>query len=344
MENTCNQKKFVVGEIIKRSLKCRDMYNNTILNEEDYSSFKVDIKDSKSNTKLKSKDYSYNIKSNKNGSYEVSFTLNKEGKYQQQVVINEKTSNDKFEFEFLALVCSAPTPLLCPNINKCVKDYSECLNKNDFSCYEKDSSKPFYCQSNKTCVASQSDCKPGENYTKCENSANFIWVPNDKVSELCPNILKLDCSKISDKYKFMCPEGNCVPDESYCASRRVCPIGKVLCADLTCRNSYEQCPEIKKTCSSNEIICSDLTCTYDQKNCPTQITCPIKGDVVCPDGSCVSNEMKCKNLPICPEETPYLCSNNRCVKTRESCTKQLSCGHGMVFCSGRFSCQSDKCQ
>ena len=129
--------------------------------------------------------------------------------------------------------------------------------------------KPFKCTYGKTkCVASQTDCgcpKKPIKYIKC------IKTP------YC----------VPDANKDMCSD-----DATW--NKRVCPIGKVLCADLSCKDDYNLCQVPYNQCNSQR----------------------------CPDQTCQSFYMKCEDIITC-EKNEYVCNNEKCVKSELECSKLL---------------------
>jgi len=158
-----------------------------------------------------------------------------------------------------------------------------------------------------------------------------VSYPPDK-EYLCSYYLPLDCKRKYPSYRILCKDGICRKSKSLQPNQRVCPIGKILCADLTCADSIDECYNGWPECGVTQIRCPDQSCVDDQKNCPTSITCPNVDDYVCPDGTCVENEIYCTKLKTCPDETPYLCSDYSCAKNPESCTHTVACGHGKSLC------------
>ena len=150
---------------------------------------------------------------------------------------------------------------------------------------------------------------------------------------LCSYYIGLDCKRKYPNYRLICDDGICRKKKSLQPNQRVCPIGKILCADLTCADSINDCYNDWPECGNTEVRCADQSCADDQKNCPTTITCPNVDDVVCPDGTCVENEIYCPKLKHCPEETPYLCSDYSCATEPGNCPHSVSCGHGKSLCS-----------
>ena len=239
---------------------------------------------------------------------------------------------DTYEKEIFDYSCEEPK-IKCPNKNFCVdkNEIYQCIDINN-ECT--DNNKPFKCKSrytgNEECVQSQTDCECPEGYKLCEPMNNCIKNTSD-----CQYFLKIDCD---NSYSFLCYDGICRNSEKNQPNKRRCPIGYVLCSDLSCQKSYDECKEIK--CSENMITCLDNTCVTDQSLCPTLITCTNENHVVCPDGKCVENEIYCSKLKECNGDLPYLCSNNECAKDEFSCNKGIVCGHGKSLCED-FICREN---
>ena len=169
-----------------------------------------------------------------------------------------------------------------------------------------------------------------EEWTKCSYMNTSI--PKNK-QYLCPYYLPIDYKRKYPSYRTLCADGICRSKKSLQPNQRVCPIGKVICADLTCKDSVDQCYNDYPECGSTQIRCPDQSCFDDQKNCPTTITCSDPKYFVCPDGICVVNEIYCSRLKSCPEETPYLCTDNSCATSVENCPHTVACGYGKSLCS-----------
>ena len=121
-------------------------------------------------------------------------------------------------------------------------------------------------------------------------------------------------------------------------SQIVCPIGTVLCHDLTCRDSLSQCYTDYPECGNNQYRCRDQSCVDDIANCPSTLKCS-DSQMVCPDGKCVWSVLDCGRLKICPESEPFLCLDYSCAKNAESCTHFTACGHGKLLCSDTHECR-----
>ena len=191
---------------------------------------------------------------------------------------------------------------------------------------------PFYCKVNniETCTKSQTDCDCPEKYYKCPIS-NYC-VPEDRL-DLCPKFKNLNLFCISNNMKYN-DDGICRKEKRK-LNQRVCPIGKVLCADLSCRDSYNDCykfinetdkrPPLLQRCIGQQIVTSATLC-------PSIITCNTENEVVCPTGECVSNEIYCPALKKCNKNYPYLCQNNVCSDKYENCPPSISCGENKYLC------------
>ena len=100
----------------------------------------------------------------------------------------------------------------------------------------------------------------------------------------------------------MFSDGICRPKSAHEPNKRVCPIGKVLCPDLSCRNNNDECAESEESLG-NQIRCLDQSIASDADKCPSTITCQKEDDVVCPDSTCVPNEIYCPSLLPHPEKS-----------------------------------------
>jgi len=303
------------------TIQCLDKYNNAITEGGVSFTSEVSMEDS---------DYdSINIETeildNLNGSYKISFTPPLYGVY----AINTKLNGNIFDEFIYNVTCENH---ICPNDgSRCVEDLRDCI-PDEIRCKDDDESinKPFRCKGTDECVDSMTSCFPEDAGGSCKYMS-ALYPPGK--SYLCSYYLGLDCKRKFPNYKILCNDGICRKRKNLQPSRRVCPIGKVLCVDLTCKDSVEECYNDWPQCGDTQIRCPDQSCVDDQKNCPTTITCSNLNDVVCPDGTCVENEIYCPKLKKCPEETPYLCTDYSCSVSPESCTHNAVCGHGKSLCS-----------
>ena len=316
-----NPKDVEISSTYTYYIHCLDKYNNS-LNEggaKFTSEVTLFINDSKTTQEIVPK-----IKDNEDGSYEVYFIPPLAGEYSIFTYLDGKKYEEQV-FNLEGKTCDKP--YVCPN-GTCVDDLRDCI-PNDRKCLDPSQSqeKPFKCKDGR-CVKSQTECET-EGALKCPYM-NVSYPPDKEY--LCSYYLPLDCKRKYPSYRILCKDGICRKSKSLQPNQRVCPIGKILCADLTCADSIDECYNGWPECGVTQIRCPDQSCVDDQKNCPTSITCPNVDDYVCPDGTCVENEIYCTKLKTCPDETPYLCSDYSCAKNPESCTHTVACGHGKSLC------------
>ena len=262
---------------------------------------------------------------NGDGSYNVEFTPIKKGTYTFDLLVRQEKYGRNVVFELKDFQCSGGDNIPCSNKNLCVSDILNRMeSKGKCSIY-----KPFYCKvDNKlTCTKSQTDCDCPVGYIKCPIMK--YCVPKDR-QDMCPkfkNNVSL-CMKIK---LFANYDGVCRKEDSG-PNQRVCPIGKVLCADLSCRDNYEQCVVTQKMPNDSSQRCIGQQIVSSPNDCPSSITCPKKEQVVCPTGECVDNEIECPRLTECSGDYPYLCQNDVCAKSYETCPVSVSCGENKLLC------------
>jgi len=301
------------------TIQCLDKYNNTITEGGAIFTSEVSIKTEENENLV---DVSTEILDNLNGSYNISFIPPLGGEYTVYTKLNENIY-DELKFN----LCNK---IKCPlDSSRCVDDIKDCI-PDEIRCHDPGQEKefPLRCKGTDTCVKSMTECIPegakGCNYMKA-------LYPLGK-EYLCSYSLPLDCKRKYTNYRIFGDDGICRKYKFLQPSKRVCPLGKVLCVDLTCKDSLEECYNDWSDCGSTQIRCPDQSCVDDQKECPTTITCANPDNVVCPDGTCVSSEIYCHELKKCPEETPYLCTDYTCAKKPESCSHSVACGHGKSLC------------
>ena len=148
--------------------------------------------------------------------------------------------------------------------------------------------------------------------------------------DMCPSFKNItaNCVKQHLVYNF---DGVCRIKVSG-PNQRVCPIGKKLCPDLSCRDSLEECVETEKK-SGKKQRCIGQQIVSNAYECPSSKTCSSKDEVVCPTGECVSNEIYCPSLNKCNEDYPYLCQNNICATEFKTCAESFSCGENKLLCA-----------
>ena len=265
-----------------------------------------------------------------NGTYIISFIPPLLGGYSIYTYLD---GNKYSELEFNLTEKEYDEKYTCPNDRKKhVNDLRDCIPKeNRCDIDNQKIDKPFKCSEEANeCVDSMTKCDAPKGAKKCIYM-NALY-PEGK-EYLCSYSLPLDCKRKFTNYRIICDDGICRKSKALQPNQRVCPIGKVLCADLTCKDSVDECYNDWPECGSTQIRCPDQSCVDDQKNCPTTITCSNPDDYVCPDGTCVENEIYCSRIKTCPDEIPYLCSDNSCATQPENCPHTVACGHGKSLCS-----------
>ena len=252
-----------------------------------------------------------------------------EGTYLFNLLVGKERYGEEVKWTLNKKQCTGETNILCPNTKECVSNILDCVAPPD-KCKE-DTSKPFWCKvdGEYQCVKSQTDCDCPEGFIKCdimkycvpENRPDMcaFFIPNNKL-----------CSKYGNFIMF--DDGICRPKDSHFPNQRVCPIGQVLCADLSCRDDYHDCV-VTPECPSNKYRCIGQTITDSPELCPSTYSCPNEDYVVCSDGSCVTNEIYCPALNRCFGEFPYRCQNNACAVDYASCIQAVACGHKYSLCS-----------
>ena len=309
------------------TIVCLDKYGNSVTKggAKFTSEISLFIEDSQNKLEIKSK-----INDKNNGTYIISFIPPLLGSYSIYTYLD---GNSYSVLTFNLTEEEHDERFTCPNDPKRhVDDLRECIpDENRCEDPEQMEEKPFKCSEQSTeCVDSMTKCDPPKGAGKC-TYMNALY-PEGK-EYLCSYYLPLNCKKQYPSYRILCDDGICRSDISLQPNQRVCPIGKVLCADLTCKDSVDECYNDWPECGDTELRCPDQSCVDDQKNCPTTITCSNPNDYVCPDGTCVENEIYCSRLKTCPDETPYLCTDNSCATEPENCPHAVACGHGKSLCS-----------
>jgi hypothetical protein len=238
--------------------------------------------------------------------------------------VDEEKYGKDIEIEYGERVCSGETPVLCPN-NKCAKDYYGCIIPPN-GCPKET---PFKCKVNNTegvCVKSQIECDCPSGYIRC--SYMKYCVPEDR-PDMCPKYKYRKCSVFDGTWIYH-PDGICRPKTSNKPNQIVCPIGYVLCPDLTCRENHDLC-ERSEYLTSGQTRCVNQVRNTDATKCSSTITCPSPDQVVC-NGECIDNEIYCKPLKECPESYPFLCPYNECAAQSSDCASPIACGDGQSLC------------
>ena len=270
---------------------------------------------------------------NGDGSYNVEFVPTMKGVYLFNILKGKEKYGEEVKFTLSEFKCTGENTVLCPNKKLCVKNILECIPPEN-RCNSTD--KPFYCVVNgeKKCTKSQTDCDCPPNYEKCPIMK--YCVPSDR-KDMCPifKTYPMNCLRDGLTLNF---DGICRMKEIG-PNQRVCPIGKILCADLSCRDNYDQCVKtevrqgIQNRCIGQQLV--DMASL-----CPSSITCSSEDKVVCPNGECVSNEIYCPALNKCNANYPYLCQNNICAESFETCPISVSCGTNKLLCSDNICRES----
>ena len=153
---------------------------------------------------------------------------------------------------------------------------------------------------------------------------------------LCPSSKNVSCSRYKD-YPILCDDSICRKSKDLQPSKIVCPIGAILCADLSCKENINDCYFDYPQCKSKnkKFRCPTQECVSFPHECYTTITCKDPNHYVCPDGTCVENEIFCPSITVCPKEQPYLCTFNFCAKDVTYCPRTQKCGNGQSLCNDK---------
>ncbi|MCF0116725.1 MAG: hypothetical protein HUJ61_01590, partial [Bacilli bacterium] len=280
ISNFTNGSKITLNRYQYFGFKCYDEYKNKIdKGGEIFYSIVKYHDDFGHSTSIESE-----VIDNGNGYYLIKFIPESYGKHVVNLNIERRNGQEKYGDEIILdlkpRTCQTGNTL-CPNIDKCVSKLFDCIvPPND--CPKET---PFECLVNgqKACVASQVQCDCPEGYFKCKSeiskylNSTVYWpgycVPSDR-TDMCPrgNIKNSTC-KIKLENSELSIDGKCrVLKESQAPNQRVCPPGKILCADFSCRDSYDECEKFDE-CPTNYYRCSDQTCQDDYLKCPDMITC-----------------------------------------------------------------------
>ena len=303
------------------NFQCYDEYKNIITKGGEHFSAKgkMDFNDIELTT--------LEIKDNNDGTYTVSFIPDFPSIYHIYLFNDGEKFGDEIELEFVKRTCKGSNPILCPNY-KCVASYIDCIDPPN-GCPSK---APFKCNVNgiETCVKSQTECDCPTGYTKC---GYMNYCVRDDRRDMCPKFEKRRCLE-SKYYK----DGLCKKEDGRLPNQVVCPLGKVLCPDLTCKDDHSECP--LSPVLTAKIRCIEQTQVDNNYDCPTPITCSNPDDVVCPDGTCVENEIMCKPLKECPDKFPYLCFGSTCQSDFIYCPANIACGDFKSLCEDHICRES----
>ena len=148
-------------------------------------------------------------------------------------------------------------------------------------------------------------------------------VPEDK-PWMCPTFQKINCARKYGENYILFPDGICRLKDDPPPSQIVCPIGKVLCANLSCVDNHYLCPNSTET-PAGTYRCVNQDVKKDSQECASTITCPDKDQVVCYNGDYVKNEI------LCP---PIECSNDK--PCNNGVRIMANCGDQYSLCQDRF--------
>ena len=310
----------VTQKTVSFSFQCFDIYKNKITKGGEQFLVSSSLYIDAGSTDINGGD----IVDNKDGTYTISFVPDYPGTYIFDIFIDDENYGEEISIKYAQKTCRGSTPILCPN-NECAESYYGCIDPPN----ECDKEKPFKCKVNNvdTCVKSRVECDCPDGYIKC--SYMKYCVPEDR-PDMCPTFRSRNCNKITPEFVLF-EDGVCRLNYALPPSQRVCPTGKVLCADLTCGDSYDDCP-VSDPLPKYKVRCADQSVRTFNYECPSTITCPKKGQVVCFDGTCVDNEVFCRGIKSCPSYTPILCNLNYCVANKESCPSPITCGEASSLC------------
>ncbi len=301
--------------------QCYDIYNNKIT--EGGEKFTVNAIRNQVGDQIS---VDAEVEDNLDGTYSVYFIPDIEGTYLFNLLVGSEKYGEEVKYTFTKKVCNGEKSILCPNTQECVKDYIDCVEPAD-KCKE-DKTKPFWCLVNGTytCTKSQVDCDCPKGYIKCKIQ-NYC-VPENR-PDMCTSYSTQFCPPGTVKYE----DGFCRSKDSRMPNQRVCPIGKVLCADLSCRDNYDECV-VTEVRPSNKFRCVGQHLKNSFLLCPSTFTCKNENEVVCPDLECVENEIMCKGIEVqCnADDKPYLCQNLVCAADYKNCPETMACGNIQSLC------------
>ena len=308
------------------SFQCYDIYNNkithggekfTVISHRNENGILIDV--------------DADVEDNSDGTYTIKFVPELEGVYIFNILVDSEKYGEEIQKELKNRVCEGEYSKSCPNKKKCVKDLIDCVEPAD-KCKE-DKTKPFWCSVNGTytCTNSQVNCDCPKGYIKCKIQ-NYC-VPEDR-PDMCTSYSTQKCTG-SGIVKH--EDGFCRSKDYRMPSQRVCPIGKVLCADLSCRDNYDECV-VSDVRPANQFRCVGQQLVTNFLSCPSTFTCANEGDVVCPNLECVENEIMCPGIETeCnTEDKPYLCQNLECAEDYKSCAQTIACANIYSLCTDGF--------
>ncbi|MCQ2964003.1 MAG: hypothetical protein MJ203_00325 [archaeon] len=283
------------------------------------------------------------IVDNNDGSYNVNFIPKLEGDYYITVYLRGERFGDDVHINLETEPCFGEKSIKCQDSGKCVEKISDCYEIPEPCTRDK----PFSCLvgGETKCVESQKDCDCPPGFYRC--GWQHYCVPEERKGDMCPEVITTNktCSKDTFVQTYIVfVDGICRTPDEHDPNQLVCPMGKVLCADLSCRDSYYDCYVPPNPCPADSIRCINQQCKVSNDLCPSTYACKNPLYKACPDGTCVKNEIECTTLPKCDGELGYLCANLECAHDNPSCADKTSCGHGADLCSDsicRKSCTKE---
>ena len=317
-------------------IKCIDKYKNVIQKggEKFTANIKVDLTDELESKINDNGDGSYNLTYNKSlfGIYSIAILLDEKNFYETTLNLTDIQCQEKYEkCPFGNKICYGPYELIGDYKNNNHK--GDCI-PSELKC---DGPEPVMkkCKNTNKCVESWIDCDPEEGYEKC-SYMNFQYPKNKEYLCFKNNENSSNC----ESNQKLCDDGICRGSPYLQPSQIVCPFGKILCPDLTCRDNLNQCYTDYPECLNSQVRCPDQSCVENITDCPTTMSCTNSILKVCPDGTCVMDELECPSLKTCPESQPFLCADYSCAKDAESCSHFQACGIDQILCFNTRECGS----
>ena len=181
---------------------------------------------------------------------------------------NGEKYGDEIELDFVKRTYKGSSPILCSN-NMCTANYIGCITPPPNGCDK-----------------SQTECNCPTGYNKCD----FM---NCCVREDRRDMWHKFQKRRSIQSKYY-QDGLCKKEDARLPNQVVCPLGKVLFPDLTCKDLHSKCPLYPVLIA--KVRCVEQTQVNNNFDCQTIISCSNPDDIVCPDGTCVENAIIYKPL------------------------------------------------
>ncbi|KAK8791091.1 hypothetical protein WA158_005722 [Blastocystis sp. Blastoise] len=203
---------------------------------------------------------------------------------------------------------------------------------------------------NRECVSIYSDCTDiYKDISIYKETYHLIRCPSGDVTdnrEKCPN------SIVCPSNTYKCPDDSCIPFGSTCATVTTCPDGLIWCPSGGCGPSirfcgrYPKCPRGDLSLGSMRpaVLCSNLLCRSSLEECDVPEICPKERPIRCPTGICVDSSAFCIPPRFCPYEVPISCDDGSCAESVEACSSGDICPPGYYLCpSGTCAPQMELC-